>query len=102
VGALAELIVIVRTAVPDPLAFVAERVPEYVPAVVGTPEITPVVVFSDNPGGTLSNAKLVGLLVAAIWYENEEPTAPVWLLGLMMTGIAPELLMTKFALPEPE
>jgi len=37
-----------------------------VPATVGVPLITPVVVFKLNPAGKLVTAKLVGVLEAAI------------------------------------
>ena len=37
-----------------------------VPAVVGVPEINPVVVFTDKPAGNPVALKLVGLFVAVI------------------------------------
>ena len=37
------------------------------PAVVGIPEIRPVVLFKESPAGSPSALKLVGELVAVIW-----------------------------------
>ena len=59
-------IVKVRVAFPVPPELVAIIVTLYVPAVVGVPEITPVVVFTVNPPGSPVALKLVGLLVAVI------------------------------------
>ena len=61
-----ERIVIVRVAVPVPPELVALMVTLYVPAVVGVPEINPVLVFTDKPAGRPVALKLVGLLVAVI------------------------------------
>jgi hypothetical protein len=58
------LIVKVSVALPVPPALVALMVTLYVPAVVGVPEISPVVVFTANPAGSPVALKLVGLLVA--------------------------------------
>jgi hypothetical protein len=46
------LIVKVNVALPVPPALVALIVTLYVPAVVGVPEITPVVVFTLRPAGS--------------------------------------------------
>jgi len=46
------LIVKVRVALPVPPELVALMVTLYVPAVVGVPEITPVVVFTLRPAGS--------------------------------------------------
>jgi len=56
----------VRVALPVPPALVALMVTLYVPAVVGVPEINPVLVFTVNPAGSPVALKLVGLLVAVI------------------------------------
>jgi len=61
------LIVNVSVALPVPPALVALMVTLYVPAMVGVPEITPVVVFTVNPAASPVALKLVGLLVAVIW-----------------------------------
>jgi len=59
------LIVRVSVALPVPPALVALMVTLYVPAVVGVPDIKPVLVFTDRPAGSRPvTLKLVGLLVA--------------------------------------
>jgi hypothetical protein len=60
------LIVKVSVALPVPPALVALIVTLYVPAVVGVPEINPVLVFTVKPAGSPVALKLVGLLVAVI------------------------------------
>ena len=60
------LIVKVSVALPVPPALLALMATVYVPAVVGVPEIAPVVVFTANPAGSPVALKLVGLLVAVI------------------------------------
>jgi len=62
----AGLIVKVNVALPVPPALVALIVTLYVPAVVGVPEINPVLVFTVKPAGSPVALKLVGLLVAVI------------------------------------
>jgi len=54
-------------ALPVPPALVALMETQYVPAVVGVPEINPVLVFTVSPAGSPVALKLVGLLVAVIW-----------------------------------
>jgi hypothetical protein len=71
------LIVKVKVALPVPPALVALMVTLYVPAVVGVPDIKPVLVFTVNPAGSPLALKLFGLLVAVIVYENATPTCPV-------------------------
>jgi hypothetical protein len=56
----------VSVALPVPPALVALIVTVYVPAVVGVPEISPVVVFTVKPAGSPVALKLVGLLLAVI------------------------------------
>jgi hypothetical protein len=63
---VAGLIVKVSVAVPVPPALVALMVTVYVPAVVGVPEIMPLLVFTLRPAGSPVALKLVGLLVAVI------------------------------------
>ena len=60
------LIVNVKVALPVPLLLVALMVTLYVPAVVGVPEINPVLVLTVKPEGNPVALKLVGLLVAVI------------------------------------
>ena len=50
-GAAATAIVSVRVAFPVPLPLVALSVTVDVPAVVGVPEINPVVLLTDSPAG---------------------------------------------------
>jgi hypothetical protein len=52
---------------PVPAALVALSVTLKLPAVVGVPEIRPVVVLTDSPEGKPVALKLVGLLLAVIW-----------------------------------
>jgi uncharacterized protein YhfF len=73
-------------AVPVPLALVAPMVTLDVPAAVGVPLITPVDVFMESPAGSPGAEKLVGQLLAAIEYWNDEPTAADALVALVMTG----------------
>jgi hypothetical protein len=56
----------VKVADPVPAALVALTVTLNVPAAVGIPEMTPVVVLTENPAGHPAPLKLVGLLVAVI------------------------------------
>ena len=56
----------VSVALPVPPALVALIVTVYVPAIVGVPEIKPVLVFTLKPGGKPVAPKLVGLFVAVI------------------------------------
>jgi hypothetical protein len=58
-----------------------------VPAVVGVPEITPVLVLTLTPGGSGVALKLVGLLVAEIVYEKATPTVAHTVSGLVITGV---------------
>ena len=69
VGAVAIVITKVAVAVLQELApLLAVIVTLVVPAVVGVPEIKPVLVFTDRPAGSRPvTLKLVGLLVAVIW-----------------------------------
>ena len=60
------LIVKVNVWLPVPPALVALMVTAYVPAVVGVPEINPVLVLTLKPAGSPVALKLVGLFVAVI------------------------------------
>jgi hypothetical protein len=60
------LMVKVSVALPVPPALVALIVTLNVPAVVGVPEINPVLVFTLRPAGNPVALKLVGLFVAVI------------------------------------
>ena len=61
------LIVKIKVALPVPLLLAALIVTLYVPAVVGVPEIAPVVVFTVKPAGSPAAPKLmIGPLLAVI------------------------------------
>jgi hypothetical protein len=60
------VIVRVSVALPVPVLFVALNVTVEVPAAIGVPEISPLVVFTDNPAGRPVAPKLVGEFVAVI------------------------------------
>ena len=66
-GGLIGLIVKLRVLVPVPAEFVALSATLKVPEELGVPEIKPVVVLTDTPGGSPVASKLVGPLVAVIW-----------------------------------
>src|SRR2546422_1252056 len=63
---VAGVIVTASVWVPVPPALVALRVTVEAPAVVGVPEMRPVVALSARPAGNPVAPKLVGLLVAVI------------------------------------
>jgi len=63
---VAGLIVSVNVVEPVPPAFVAEMVTELMPATVGVPLITPVVVSTLNPAGKPVALKLVGVWLAVM------------------------------------
>jgi hypothetical protein len=77
-----------REAVPVPLLFVAPSVAVKFPEAVGVPEISPVEELTERPAGSPLAVKLVGLLVAVIWYENAVPRVPLALVVLVITGTA--------------
>ena len=60
-------IVRASVAVPVPAELVALSVTLKLPAAVGVPEITPVVVLTESPAGRPVALKLLGLLLAVIW-----------------------------------
>jgi hypothetical protein len=66
VGELTALTVNTRVADPVPAELLALIVTLVVPAAVGVPEMTPLVVLIDNPAGKPVAVKLVGLLLAVI------------------------------------
>lgn len=98
-----KLIVKVSVAVPGPVAFVAVRVTEEVPAVVGVPVITPVVVLTLNPAGKPVALKLVGPLLAVMVYGLiATPLTPIAVVELVMTGVARLMVTVTVAVPVPE
>ena len=56
----------VSVLVPVPPVLMAEMVTDLVPAAVGVPEMSPLVVFTLRPVGRPVAAKLVGVLLAVI------------------------------------
>ena len=65
-GGTSGFMVKANVAEPVPFAFVALNVTLDVPAAVGVPEMTPVVVLTESPAGSPVALKLVGLLLAVI------------------------------------
>jgi hypothetical protein len=59
-------IVSVKVACPEPPLLVAVKVTVEVPALVGVPEINPLLAFTDSPAGKPLAPKLVGEFVATI------------------------------------
>ena len=59
-----------RTAVPVPETFEAKIVTLKLPEAVGVPVINPLEEFTSRPFGSPSALKLVGELLATIWYEK--------------------------------
>jgi len=55
-----------NVAEPVPPAFVALNATLYVPATVGVPAMTPVVMLTESPAGSPVALKLVGLLLAVM------------------------------------
>ena len=45
--------------------------------------------LTDKPAGKPVAPKLVGELVAAIWYEKATPTVPLAVVALVITGAPP-------------
>jgi hypothetical protein len=86
-----------------PPLLVALNVTLAVPAAVGVPEIKPETVFTVRPAGNPVAPKLVGELVAAIWYEKTVPTVPLAVPPLLITGAASATVTVKVrdALPVP-
>ena len=64
---LAALMVMTNVALPDPGALIAEIVTLLTAAVVGVPEMRPVMVFTVKPEGRPVALKLVGVLLPVIW-----------------------------------
>ena len=97
-GVGAGLIVNVTVLVPVPLALVAVRMTLLcVPAVVGVPEINPVLEGPVRPGGRLLAPQLpLGMAWFAVsCNENATPTCPVWLPVMMFGALAANALVAK-------
>jgi hypothetical protein len=91
----------VRGALPVPPLLVAASVTLEVPAPVGVPEIKPEEVLTVKPAGNPDAPKLVGELVAVIWYEKAVPTVPLAVPLLVIAGAAMIMVRVKGALPVP-
>src|SRR2546422_3159438 len=98
---VAGVIVTASVWVPVPPALVALRVTVEAPAVVGVPEMRPVVALSARPAGNPVAPKLVGLLVAVIGELNATPTWPVAVPALVMTGVAGVIVTVSVWVPVP-
>src|SRR3989442_11988892 len=98
---VAGVIVTASVWVPVPPALVALRVTVEAPAVVGVPEMRPVVALSARPAGNPVAPKLVGLSVAATGWLHATPTWPVALPALVMTGVASVILTPSAWVPVP-
>ena len=71
-------------AVPPGLA--APTTAEIVPSMEGIPAMSPEVELIVRPGGSPVAEKLVGLLVAMIWWVIGEPKVPFEVAGLVIAG----------------
>lgn len=93
---------IVNTTVCEPavgLVFAALTVTLNVPAAVGVPEIRPDALMLSPPGKP-GAVKVVGELVAAIWYGViAVPTVPLTALPLVMTGMAGKIVNVTGLVP---
>ena len=83
---MAAVMVMVRPWLPVPPALLAVTVALEVPATVGVPDITPVVLLMVSPDGNPVAPKLVGELVAVMVYVKALPVTPPAVVGLVMTG----------------
>ena len=75
-GLLAVMVMIRVADVEVPAELLAFTLTFDVPATVGVPEMRPVTLLKESPGGSPVALKLVGELVAVIWKENAVPTVP--------------------------
>ena len=73
---------------PVPKPLVAATTTVKVPARVGVPEITPVPVFTNKPGGRADAEKVLGLALAVIVKEKAIPTVPKVVVALVTVGSA--------------
>jgi hypothetical protein len=90
-----------REAVPVPPAFEALMAMLLVPLELAVPLMKPVDVFTASPTGKPVALKLVGLLVAAIWYVKSTPCIAVAELVLVMTGGGGTTVRINEAVPVP-
>src|SRR4051812_37301738 len=105
IGAPAAATVIVRVALPVPLAFVAVSATVVTPIAVGVPVMTPVAATMLNPAGSGLAVKLDGEPDAVIEKLNGVPSVPAAVSGvLVMIGALPAAatVMVRVALPVPD
>ena len=69
-------------------------------APVGVPEIKPDTESNVKPVGNPTAPKLVGELVAVIWYEKAVPIVPLAMSLLVITGIGPAVIVKFTPLPD--
>ena len=82
-----------------PAPLLAVIVTLVVPAAVGVPEITPVLVLTLRPVGSGLAVKLVGLFAAVIAYEKATPTVPHAVSGLVIAGVLAIVNVCAFEVP---
>ena len=85
----------VTTKLPVPVALVAFTVVVNVPTAVGEPEISPVAVLIESPGGKPVALKLIGVLDAIIWKLNATPTVPLAAVPLEITGASRAMVIVS-------
>ena len=91
----------VSVPVPVPPVLVALTVTSYVPALVGVPEINPLVVLSVRPGGRLVASKLVGVFDAVMRKPSAVPTVPRAVVALVMAGFTARIVKVNVPVPVP-
>src|SRR3954471_1052615 len=97
---MVKVTVLETVAVPLPALTLAANVP----LVLGVPLINPVDVLIVMPGGRPVALKVVGELVAVIWYVSGNPAAPEAVGPLVITGAPRPMVMVSGAaglVPEP-
>src|SRR3989442_12797071 len=85
--------------VPVPPALVALRVTVEAPAVVGVPEMRPVVALSARPAGNPGAPRLVGVLVAVVAVPLNKPTSPVAVPAPGVTGVGGAVVAASVWVP---
>ena len=97
----AEVTVMLKVAVPVPMELVALRATLKVPTLVGVPLMRPVCVFTLKPAGSPLAPKLVGELVALIWYTRSVLTMALVLTALVICGTGVVTFKLRVAVPVP-
>src|SRR5438309_12035534 len=97
----AAVIVTASVWVPVPPALVALRVTVEAPALVGVPEMSPVVALSARPAGNPVAPKLVGRSEERRVGKEGTPTWPVAVPALVRTGVAGVIVTASVWVPVP-